>query len=236
MKFINKYILIIFLFLFPFVKVFSQPDTINGLKIWLKADEGVIYNSNNNVNVWNDVSGNGYVFSQSNPDKQPLYISSIDSMNHKPAIEFQNDELQCWQEMSIGTIFALADYSHNVFQTYAGLFTRLISDGTEYSLIFTGNSGTTNFWPSLLLGNNFYVNNTKTLNFAPLPKPKICYGWMASGVPYTWPDAMIGRDRFGSDRFWQGDVYEVIIYDRILNSTEIEKVKNYLKEKYAMDF
>ena len=59
---------------------------------------------------------------------------------------------------------------------------------------------------------------------------------MASGTPYTWPDAMIGRDRWEDGRFWEGDVYEVIIYNRILNSTEIEQVKYYLKTKYNMDF
>jgi len=56
---------------------------------------------------------------------------------------------------------------------------------------------------------------------------------MASGTPYTWPDAMIGRDRYDPNRFWEGDVYEVIIYDRVLDTTEIEQVKTYLMDKYA---
>jgi len=159
----------IFVFIFSIINSisFAQPNLISGLKVWLKTDYGVLYDLNNKVSQWNDVSGNGYIFNQSNPDKQPLYIPSIDSMNYKPAIEFQDDELQCWQEMSIGTIFVLANYSYDVFQTYAGLFTRALSEDAPYNLIFTGNSGTTNFWPSDLLGNNLYVNNTKTLNFAP---------------------------------------------------------------------
>ena len=209
---------------------------IDGLKIWLKADYGVVYDEDNKVSEWHDASENGYIFSQSNPEKQPLYIPSIDSMNYKPAIEFQDDELQCWQEMSIGTIFALANYSHDVFQTYAGLFTRAAYDDTQLSLIFSATAGTTFFYYAPLLGSNFYVNNVQTYNFAPLPRPKICYGYMVSGTPYTWPDAMIGRDRYEPNRFWHGNVYEVIIYDRVLNSTEIEKVKKYLKEKYAMVF
>jgi hypothetical protein len=116
------------------------------------------------------------------------------------------------------------------------LFTRAEYDETEFSIIFSARQGTTRFNNAILLGSNFYTNNLQTYDFAPLNKPKICYGWMKSGVPYTWPDAMIGRDRYAPNRFWEGDVYEVIIYDRVLNSTEIEKVKNYLKEKYAMDF
>ena len=230
--------LYIFIFIFSIINSisFAQPDSISGLKIWLKTDYSVLYDLNNKVSQWNDASGNGFIFSQSNPEKQPLYIPSIDSMNHKPAIKFQDDALQCWQEMSIGTIFVVANYSYDVFQTYAGLFTRAEYDGTEFSIIFSAWQGTTNFYYAILLGSNFYTNNLQTYDFAPLNKPKICYGWMESGVPSTWPDARIGYDRNGDNRFWHGDVYEVIIYDRILNSTEIEKVKNYLKEKYAMDF
>ena len=177
--------LYIFVFIFSIIDSvsFAQPDLISGLKIWLKTDYGVVYDENNRVSAWNDASGNNYIFSQSNTEKQPLYITSIDSMNHKPAIEFQNYELQCWQEMSIGTIFVLANYSYDVFQTYAGLFTRALSDGTEYSIIFSANSGSTNFWPPILLGDNLYINNTKTLNFAPLHRPKICYGYMAQEHP-----------------------------------------------------
>ncbi len=225
----------IFVFIFSIINSisFAQPNLISGLKVWLKTDYGVLYDLNNKVSQWNDVSGNGYIFNQSNPDKQPLYIPSIDSMNYKPAIEFQNDELQCWQEMSIGTIFVVANYSHDVFQTYAGLFTRAAFDDTQLSIIFSANTTTTNLYYAPLLENNIYINNTQTYNFAPLPRPKICYGYMASGTPYTWPDAMIGRDRYEPNRFWEGDVYELIIYDRVLNSTEIEEVKIYLMEKYA---
>ena len=225
----------IFVFIFSIINSisFAQPNLISGLKVWLKTDYGVLYDLNNKVSQWNDVSGNGYIFNQSNPDKQPLYIPSIDSMNYKPAIEFQNDELQCWQEMSIGTIFVVANYSHNVFQTYAGLFTRAAFDDTQLSIIFSANATTTNLYYAPLLENNIYINNTQTYNFAPLPRPKICYGYMASGTPYTWPDAMIGRDRYEPNRFWEGDVYELIIYDRVLDTTEIEQVKTYLMDKYA---
>lgn len=227
--------LYIFVFIFCIINSvsFAQPDFISGLKIWLKTDYGVVYDYNHKVSSWNDASGNGYVFSQSNPDKQPLYITSIDSMNHKPAIEFQNDALQCWQEMHIGTIFILANYFHDVFQDYVGLFTRAAFDDTQYSIIFSTTVNTTNFYYAPLLGDNFYVNSVQTRDFAPLPRPKICYGYMASGTAYTWPDAMIGRDRFWSSGFWHGSVYELIIYDRILNQNEIEQVKTYLMNKYA---
>jgi len=230
-----KYLLLFFINLFPILS-FSQPNNINGLSLWLKADYGVTYDSNYRVSEWNDASGNGYIFSQSNVNQQPLYMTSIDSMNHKPAIKFDNNTLKCYQGMYIGTIFILANYDYNTFQNYDGLFT--IIEYSETNAIFAvGTRGGTAFWPlNGFVGNNFYVNNNKTFDFAPLKIPKICYGFINSGIPTYWSNAMIGQDRSVSDRFWHGNIYEVIIYDRILSFTEIEKVKNYLKEKYAMDF
>jgi hypothetical protein len=88
--------LYIFIFVFSIINSisFAHPDLISGLKIWLKTDYGVVYDENYKVSAWNDASGNGCVFSQSNPDKQPLYIISIDSMNHKSAIESDNNTLK----------------------------------------------------------------------------------------------------------------------------------------------
>ena len=157
-------------------------------------------------------------------------------MNNKPAIKFDNNTLKCYQGMYIGTIFILANYDYNTFQNYDGLFT--IIEYSETNAIFAvGTLNRTTFWPQNgFVDDNFYINNNKTFDFAPLQLPKICYGFRNSGIPTYWPDAMIGQDRSEAGRFWHGNVYEVIIYDRILNQNEIEAVKYYLKTKYNMDF
>jgi len=54
---------IFLLCLFISLKLYSQPQNINGLRLWLSADSNVVIN-NNNVSQWIDISGNGYVFSQ----------------------------------------------------------------------------------------------------------------------------------------------------------------------------
>ena len=97
------------------IDLFFNPKKISGLKIWLKSDYGVIYDLNNKVSEWNDASGNGFIFSQSNPDKQPLYIPTIDSMNNKPSIYFENDALINNQDITIGTFFTLANYNSFFF-------------------------------------------------------------------------------------------------------------------------
>jgi hypothetical protein len=219
------------------IDLFFNPKRLSGLKIWLKADYGVVYDEVNKVSEWHDASGNGYVFAQDNPDKQPLYIPSIDSMNNNPCIYFENDALIINQDITIGTFFILANYNSFFFNHWAGLLTRNYDyPGSEDYLILTypDINNSTVFYESPLIQNNFYINNNQTYDFFPLKKPKIIYGILNNLI--NWDDLTIGQDRGWSGRFWHGDIYEVIIYDRILNSTEIEKVKKYLKEKYAMDF
>jgi len=204
------------------------------LKIWLKADYGVVKDANNKVSAWNDASGNGYVFSQSNPDKQPLYIPSIDSMNNEPAIKFDNSTLTSDQQITIGTFFILTNYIYETFQNYSGLLTSNIDNHTGKDFILVSNQDGTSFYYIDLIGYNLFINNIQTYDFSPLKKPKLVYGYLNEII--TWDHIQIGKDRNYNDRLWYGNIYEVIIYNRILNSTEIESVKNYLKEKYAMDF
>ena len=72
------------------LKLYSQPQNINGLRLWLSADSNVVIN-NNKVFQWMDISGNGYVLSQIDSTKMPSYINFIDSMNNNPCIYFYDD-------------------------------------------------------------------------------------------------------------------------------------------------
>ena len=216
--------------LFISLKLYSQPQNINGLRLWLSADSNVVIN-NNKVSQWIDISGNGYALSQIDSTKMPSYINFIDSINNNPCIYFENDALIINQDITIGTFFILANYNSFIFDYWAGLLTRNYDyPGDEDYLIITS-ANSTAFLESPLIQNNFYINNNQTYDFFPLKKPKIIYGILNNLI--NWDDLTIGQDRGWSGRFWHGDIYEVIIYDRILDSTEIEQVKTYLMDKYA---
>lgn len=225
-----KYLLLFFTNLVSILS-FSQPNNINGLSLWLKADYGVTYDNNYRVSEWNDVSGNGYIFSQSNVNQQPLYMTSIDSMNHKPTIKFDNSTLISNRQITIGTFFVLTNFDANIFGWWYGLLTRINVIDAYNDFILVSSPNTTRFDPAVLVGSNLFINNLKTYDFAPLPTPKIVYGYLNNST--TWDDIALGLDRSLSGRFWIGNVYEVIIYDRILNQNEIEQVKTYLMDKYA---
>ena len=231
-KFIHIFFLNI-LFLILYNQLFAQPDSISGLELWLKSDYGVFYDVNNKVTAWNDASGNGYIFSQNNYNLQPLYINSIDSMNLKPAIKFDNSTLTSTQQITIGTFFILTNFDTTTFPDYCGLLTRInvIDAKSDWILVSWPNSTHFDNISSNSLGLTISVNDIQTYDFAPLKTPKIVNGYLES--PVIWDDIALGYDRSLGSRFWHGDIYEVIIYDRILNSTEIEQVKTYLMDKYA---
>lgn len=208
----------------------AQPDTIVGLSLWLKADSGVIYDGNFKVSSWNDVSGNGKHFIQTNNSLQPLYILSIDSINNKPAIKFNGNTLFTNQNLVIGTIFILANYENDYFLDYAGLFTRIAVDDGNNDFLLVGNSGSTSFYPSIL-SSNLYINSIPTYDFTPLKRPKIIYGFFDN--PVTWNDIALGLDRSYSGRFWKGDIFEIIVFNRNLEANEVSQVETYLMNKYA---
>lgn len=227
---ITSFIILIIAYftLIPFAN--AQPNLISGLSLWLKSDTGVVYDINNKVSDWNDISGNGISLTQTNNSLQPLYIMSVDSINYKPTIRFNGNTISTNQHLTIGSIFILANYDSDNFLNYSGLFTRIaVEDGnTDYLLV--SSAGGTSFYSSIL-GSNLYINDIQTYNFSPLKRPKIIYGFL--NTPATWNDFALGLDRSLGGRYWKGDIFEIIVFDRVLQANEVAQVKTYLMNNYA---
>jgi hypothetical protein len=66
-----------------------NPKSISGLVLWLDVTQtsSLTFNGSN-VSQANDLSGNGYHFTQSTGANQPAYVST--GMNGKPAVQFSN--------------------------------------------------------------------------------------------------------------------------------------------------
>lgn len=208
----------------------AQPDTIAGLSLWLKADSGVIYDGGFKVSSWNDVSGNSKHFIQTNNSLQPLYIPSIDSINNKPSIRFNGNTLFTNQNLGIGTIFILTNYNYDYFLGFSGLFTRIAVDDGNTDFLLVSNAGGTSFYNSIM-GSNLYINDIQTYDFAPLKRPKIIYGFL--NTPVSWNDVALGLDRSLGGRYWEGDIFEIMVFDRNLQANEVSQVETYLMNKYA---
>lgn len=73
-----------------------------------------------------------------------------------------------------------------------------------------------------------YFNSNFSTDQLTLYSMRIAQGKSPARVRY------ISRDRGYSDRTWQGDIAEVLIYDRQLTDDEISQVNQYLMQKFEI--
>jgi len=225
MQFLRLFIFSFLLSPFSFV-AFSQIPTQH-LRLWLRADSGVVH-SNGVVEIWQDVSGNGNHATQPNAAFRPRVTENV--MNNKPAVTFSNSFLDINATIGFQTVFIVANYTAaSNFIDFPGLLTRTRAiDGTT-DLLYVGSNGTTNFWPSPITGNTL-INGFRTTSFAPLQQMKIISGSLSART--VWDDFRIGRDR-GNIRFWAGHILEILIFDRVFSESERVAIERFLTDKYA---
>jgi hypothetical protein len=245
---ILNYIFLIFFFIFFSNSNYCQnPSNISGLKLWLKSDTGVIVNGTN-VITWKDISGNFYDANQSIPIKQPSISNNV--LNGISAIHFNGNQI-----LNGVTIPNLASSSLTVFIVASGE-----SMYDPYNVLFDlGPYAPGGFWVSKHLDNlTIYSNNTIYSSSSNLLNSngfstKI-FGYKKEiGVnseslintnfsgnstnslivgPFVNGSYNIGGDPtyFGN---WSGNIFEIILFDKLINSTEENTINNYLINKYS---
>jgi len=203
------------------------------------------------VNSWADQSGNN---KNATPiDFSPVYVSS--AINNKPAIQFSDDELRGLSFSHTGfypkTIFAVGTISvDNMYRTMVGgnssgvlgnyyLQTResmsqpgfVITNDDEMGYIAFADALTLNI-PYLLGGYSDFVSNVYAFKNGVVGSGEIAQDQLQR----TLTTGYVGCGYYNlepSDR-WNGYIAEVIIYNRVLTTTERKQVEGYLNAKYAI--
>lgn len=240
----------IYLFLFVCFAVintfFAQIPTQN-LKLWLRADSGVVHN-NGAVEIWQDVSGNGNHAVQNTQSKKPIINNN--TLNNKPSIKFDGIDDNLTLDISLtsnklSSFILIKNYSN--IQNAAGfvLFdTTVIHDwSTQNSIILF-----------LINSNNFsaYRNSSEVLysslnydfalykliangNILSAQKNQNSISQINSSGNFNINKGVIGS-RFSSGNynlFIDAEVLEIIVFDTVLSSNEKNDIENYLMNKYA---
>jgi|GEM_PF-3266338 len=215
----------------------TDPTTITGCKLWLKADAGV-YNdagttlatNGQTVQQWNDQSGNGNNATQSTSGSRPTYQTGV--LNSKPVIRLDgtDDSMQV-PSMTVGSLMVVHKYrtSGNYPNFKTPFNDRTVVDGR----ILVMESGTTQIRSSNnSMRNRHFRNGVLTNVMAPIDSFQISCGSFPGN---TITDACdIGRDDQNNARCWDGDIAEVIAYDRGLSVANRVRIQNYLNTKYAI--
>ena len=215
-----------------------SPTDIAGCQLYLKADVGITKDVDNYVSQWDDQSENGYNAVQGTGANQPLLVDNV--FNNKPALRFGglNDFMisnvtdTYTQPITIIIVYTLSGSGfqavvslpstyYKYCPAYNGSGTFYMTDDS-YNLLYSDvvpyTTIGTYFWSGLtskIYKGGAYINtgnqlvNTFTGNF------------------------QIGRIAYsGGAGYLNGDIAEIIVYNKELSSTEMDSVSIYLRDKY----
>lgn len=205
-------------------------SNINGRILWLMADSGVVKNSFDAVSSWDNINSPYQDAIQSTANRQPLYISSNSLLNFKPSIRFDgsNDLFNYHNYDSLITSFFLVKHNTGTQALPAIIGGTSTSEyhGGDNTLLFREASIS-----NLVKNGNIYRNGILGNVIAERKPTEFTYfSLTATGFTKT---NILGNDRLTNNRTWNGDIVEVIYFNKELSNTERTDIEKYLRFKYA---
>jgi fibronectin-binding autotransporter adhesin len=210
-----------------------QPTNISGCLLWLKADAGAQTNASGGVTNWLDQSGNGNHAASQAAATHPEYATN--AVNGQPVVRFSGADdnyIKFTRFTTIRTVFwvikedsdaaasarfLLGDQGGNTYHFHRG-GGKMIWNGSHAPLMF---NGTTEL-------NGTEINGRTTV--MPTAMSVLSVRTAGNAVANS-----LSRDRAGNGRSWDGDVAELIIYDRPLTPREMAGIYLYLEAKHGID-
>jgi len=218
----------------------SEPDSISGLNLWLKADE-LDLDNDDAVATWADSSGNENDATQTTNENRPTFKTNI--LNGKPVVRFNGSN----SFLNVGNdVFDGISNQTSVFIVAA---TASVKDQSIFADTTHANSN--RFSCHLPWGNgklywdfgNIYSNGRMSIAWGGETGTHYIWGFLAgSGMVNRRNGSQIhstansstfspGTLNFyigGTDVYWGGDIAEMLIYNKRLSVDEIAQVEEYL--------
>lgn len=208
--------------------------------LWLRADAGVITSSGGAVAAWTDQSANRFALEQLSSIQQPQLVAN--GLGDKPVLGFngQNNLLRTSKSEDVfrgsvdSTIFLVTQpgttqqqYANILDQQHDSVSFAIEQNGNttnQYGIggaLFTLDSTRGQTLSSVRAGDSQkdYLNGRKiddltTGLFSPQMRPFGIGGWISGG------------------RFYNGNIAEIIVFNRALSDVERVAVESYLNQKY----
>lgn len=197
---------------------------------WLAADGIVAVTASNRVVRWH---GKNWSAVQPYARFQPRYVA--DALHGKPVVRFGGREyLRFPEQTDWQTIVFVAKGQGHLFG-HPYMNTRPFHPGVARpEKLFSATYAA----PALIQGAVF-------VNGAPLPvgddaadavePPRQAFQVITLAATGRLPAGTLGwGGSWNADRYWTGDLAEVLIYDRALTTDERQRVEHYLQEKYQL--
>lgn len=201
----------------------SLPVT-TGLTLWLDAAQESYANNATGLTI-SDRSGNGRTITTTSG-----ITFKTNAVNGKPAflLNGSSDDIRT-SSVQVGTVLVVAYYSLATAADYDGLFGS-ISTGR---LIMTLNATVNYFYDP---GDSTLTNSVNGVANTSYSLP-VTQRWISAVTTDTTLESAtrgIGTDRGNPGRQWHGYIAEVIAFNRVLSTTEINRLGGYVVTKYGI--
>ena len=203
------------------------PLTISNLQNWFRADSLDYLNNSDSVNLWDDISGNNNHASMYTVAEQPTFIENIingypvvrfagsNSLGHTPVSYDQATHFVVWSRTGATNNDAILVYSATVYSylQYSDQWYAAVSKNKTVAMV----------------ADTFFL---KACSYDNANLRRYTNG-SAEDAEESGLDANYGY--IGHPSFLlNGDIAEVIIYDKLLSTGEREAVDSYLNNRYAL--
>lgn len=212
------------------------------LKLWLRADKNITYNSLKVISKWDDYSyyKNNFVSSSTPPEIETGYINTFPAVNFLSAAASLEKSSVNWTSVFSGSantvIFVKNSTSGDTWFNW--------SSGGSNTASFALSSGATafNFGGTTLTGTAGITGSTKILLSTIGGGNQHIYVNGSQDVTNTNSNTItpntstlyLGSKDGTSTNGWVGYISEVIVYNKVLNSAERNIVTNALSAKYNL--
>lgn len=224
-----------------------QPDSLSQLRLWLRADSGITLDEQGRVSGWKDRSGRGHDAQQAVAVARPELVR--DGVNGQPALRFDGQKRFLnlgGQPLTSSGFTILAVVTDRAGAAgHREIFSNWRRENNIGSAVFLGTTGagavrfSDDFAPAGILyqpdrplalsavtgpGGSAVYQDRATLaeRPAPLPGRKLDTAYV------------IGQQGNIDGEYWQGEIAELLVYDRPLSREELNGVWDYLAARYRV--
>ena len=210
---------------------------VTGLKLWLRADRGVV-SSGGQVSSWQDQSGNNNTAVMPTAGRQPYYVTG--ALNGQPVLRFNGAQslgLTNILQLTQTTLFVVAKNTRVPAYGF-GMILGPANTSPNHQLRFNGDSCVLLVTPNIYSSCGGYTGVYHALSVRYDGATRSVYrdGSLVSNFSDSstsaWQLYQVGA--WFSSYFLEGDIAEIIVYNRALSESERTAVNAYLRGKYAL--
>lgn len=235
-------------------RVKFNPRRVANLAIWWAADQGITLSSSK-VSRMNDLSSNGNHAVQGTALNQPTYVNNV--INGKPILRFDgtNSFIGCPDSTSFhgqnGSLFVVMKSTGTATCNLAGnedfnpgrngITMYLVnganmhgelSDASSFRGTLAGGPTANNGVAQLL---NFTFDSSNILFYVNgALQPAMSLSRAGQAISWAGFDFRLGRNANGTDRNYDGDIAEVLMFISDLAQPDRIAIENYLNLKYRI--